>query len=212
MRNFLLIPFLFLLACNGADNNHKIQAISETGIADEQITCWGIGEIQLDLDEKALISLIGRENVQIDSLYNDGKFKRMVSRLWRGQNKELTIYWREIASPFTAIDSLELSGVSSIYKFSNGIALGVRLSELVKQNGNVPVNLGFTHSGQLQVLNFGKGKLKGDMPCFSGKMTFPDSIPASKVGELKALKYFDSSNEILKAYNPILTVIRIKNI
>lgn len=213
MRHSYFICLFVLLGCGSGDKSNKIQAIAETDDASRQITCWGIGDVQLDLDEKMLKDQLGAEHVTKDSVFFNGKYKVTISRAYRGAANELTVFWKETHEPLSTIDSLEISGKKSDYKFSNGITLGTTLSELQSLNNGAEIALNYLPStNTLFIKSVGEGKLKGDMPCFSGELALPDSIPASSIGELKASRDLKSSNPIFKSFEPRLQVIRIRNI
>lgn len=206
---------MLLLAACTQHQERKTQAVysldNNQSPADE-ITCWGIGDIDLDNDESSLAEKVGKENLVRDSLILGGSFERVVTKVWKGENKEVIVHWTEKKPPFSTIDFLEISQPHSPYHFVNGIKIGSRLSEMVKLNGDIPITLyGFGGDNGGAFVDFGKGKLAGDIPCFGGVFTLPQSVGPDDMKGIQGDKKMTSDNSSLKKYDPTLAVIRVHN-
>lgn len=211
---FLIL--ITLLACNNPsanrpDSEGDFPAKSDAAYAgNNQITCWGIADIEFedtfsDIEEKA-----GKNNITLDSLFLEGTFERIVTTLWKGTNKEILIHWNESSPPFKTIKSLEISNPKSLYQFSNGIKIGSTLIELVKLN-NAPISLygfGWDYGGTFA--DFGKGKLAGDVPCFGGVFELKSGSEIQE-NALMGDKKISSSDSAFKNKEVKLKVIRISN-
>lgn len=213
---FLILTVL--LACNNPSINHNNSESSLPAQSDandnqqNQITCWGIADIEFedtfsDIEEKA-----GKNNLTLDSLFLEGTFQRIVTTLWKGTNKEIIIHWNESVPPFKTIKTLEISNPASSYHFVNGIKIGSSLTDIVNLN-NAPVSLygfGWDYGGTFA--DFGTGKLAGDIPCFGGVFELESSNNTNEIiAPLTGDKKISSSDPAFKNQEAKLKVIRISN-
>ena len=149
MRILFSIFSLFLLtACNRGQNQTPGKASADsTGSVEitqgdaNQITCWGIGDIELSDDLATIEEKIGKEHLKQDSLFMEGMFETMVTTVWSSTPKEITIRWKEKEPPYQTIDYLEIASAEAPYHFANGVRIGMSLKELEQLNGGKPINL-----------------------------------------------------------------------
>lgn len=217
MRNcnfILLLSGLLLFGCGQGNSGQKIQSIDSGQESDYEMNCWGIGKVQLDMDYESLLQTVGEKDMSIDSAYTaEHKFKGFVSRLWKGRPEEISVYWRELKQPFQNIDSLEISGPKSPYKFFNGLKIGSSLSDIVKLNDGENVMLSsFNQSHTANILSIEGRKLKGDIPCFGGSLALPDSVSASEMQHLTGDDKISSSRPEVRRHDPKLCRISIRSI
>lgn len=218
MRIFLILFVLVILACNSPSGSSdgkgsgKIYSIESGQGQSDQITCWGIGDIDLDNDAASLQELAGKEKLSFDSLMIEGTFNGFNTKIWKGTNREVVVHWKEKKLPCSSIDYLEISASQSPYHFANGIKIGSRLSEIVKLNGGKAIHLyGFGWDNGGTFIDFNKGKLAGDIPCFGGIFSLPKNLSAADINPVLGDKKISSQNPVLMKYDPVLTVIRVRN-
>ncbi len=217
MRIFFILSALLLFACNnpsGSGNKQagKVYSIAGNQDGGEEITCWGIGEIDLDDDMASLEEKVGRKGLSQDSLMKEGAFEGFVTKLWKGTAKEIVVHWKEKKAPYAVIDYLEVVQPASPYHFANGIKIGTSLNDIIKLNGGTAVNLygfGWDYGGTF--IDFGKGKLAGDIPCFGGVFALPDNIKTDDSREITGDIKITSSHPALKNYEVKLVAIRVVN-
>ncbi|PWG80173.1 hypothetical protein [Pararcticibacter amylolyticus] len=218
MRNALLLFLaVFFLACNSSDKHKKtggkIFSIADNQEGEDEITCWGIGGIELDNDLTSLEEKAGKENVSMDSLFLEGDFDGFVTTLWKGSDREIVVHWKENQAPYTNIEFLEISRPSSPYHFVNGIKIGTSLNDIVKLNGDTPVSLygfGWDYGGTF--VDFNKGKLAGEIPCFGGVFALPDSLHTEDVKTVMGDMKISSADPVFKKYQASLEKIRVRNL
>ncbi|EOR94788.1 hypothetical protein ADIARSV_2004 [Arcticibacter svalbardensis MN12-7] len=214
MKRLLYLPLLFLFSCTN-NSTQKLPSIAGLGESDlknsSEITCWGIGEIELEDSYAILVEKVGAKNLKQDSLFEEGVFQGMVTSIWKGNAKEIVVHWKEKKAPFITIEALEIAHPSSVYHFINGIRIGTTLSELVKLNGGKDFSLwgfGWDHGGRIK--DFDNGSLSGDLPCFNGVLALPDA--AIKEKELMGDRLIQASTILLTTYDPALVNIQVKNV
>lgn len=144
-------------------------------------------------------------------MWLEGQFEGFITSVWRGSPGEIVVHWKEKQAPYKTIDHLEISHPESPYHFVNGIKIGMTLNELVELNGGTPVSLygfGWDYGGTF--IDFNKGKLSGDLPCFGGvfALSDPNKMDPSVTGD----RPVSSANEAFKDNQPILRVIRLKHL
>jgi hypothetical protein len=207
---------VLLAACNqSAKDSRKESAtqksqVEELSHADNHITCWGIGPLEFGDDPGTIQEKVGKENLTTDSLFLEGDFDRLITKVWKGSPKEISIVWEEVKPPFKSIKTFEISNENSPYKFSNGIGIGSTLKEVVALNGGEPINLygfGWDYGGTF--IDFGKGKLKGDLPCFGGVFQLQTEVGDAEVQQVMGDHAITSNLAALQKYPTVLTVIRV---
>lgn len=213
MRLLFFILCVFLTACRSSTSSEENNTSNEQTVDQKdssnlnQITCWGVGEIDLDDDPNSIKEKVGESDISTDSLFLEGMLERMVTTLWKDTPKEIAINWTENKPPFKTIKYLEISNPASVYSFANGIKIGTTLSELEALNA-APFNLygfGWDYGGTF--INFGKGKLGQDLPCFGGVFKLEGNAPQSATGD----KSFGSDAQAFKDQLISLKTIRVKN-
>lgn len=139
------------------------------GKADSLLTCEGAGNILFSDTPASLEQKVGKTNIKSEPLVLEGNVEGQKTHLWKGQEKELIIYWKESKAPYRTISMIEVSHRNSPWKFANGVKVGMNLDELVKLNGNTAISFygfGWDYGGTF--INFNEGKLATDIPCFGG--------------------------------------------
>lgn len=218
MRYFLLLCSLVLWSCqrapktqnNRSSNKSVAPEINEQ--EDNYITCWGIGPVEFGDDISALEEKVGKENITLDSLFLEGDFDRLITKVWKGSPKEISISWLEEKPPFKNIKALEISHPDSPYKFNNGIKIGTSIRKIVELNGGEDIKLygfGWDYGGTF--VDFGKGNLKGDLPCFGGVFELQTEAAGKEVEEVFGDQEISSSAPAFKKYEAVLSVIRVFN-
>ncbi len=217
MRIPLFLSLLALSSCgqrqtsnSAADTSKHVRPVefSEGNIA--EITCWGVGDIELGDDFKAIEEKVDKQNISKDSLFLEGDFQDVFTTLWKGQDKQIEIHWKEKQAPFKTIDYLEINRPDSPYQFTNGIKIGTSLKEIERLNGR-PLNLygfGWDYGGTF--IDFGQGKLQGDIPCFGGVFSINDSA-YDTAKEILGDKKVSSDNAAFDKTETKLIKIRISN-
>ena len=214
MRYCLILSILLLLACSHSPERSikpekKIYSLDENSVGNDEITCWGIGEIDLDNDMSTLEEKADKKNMSVDSIVKDGVFEGFVTTLWKGTSKEIIVHWKEKTPPFHTIDFLEIRQEKSPYHFVNGIKLGTTLREMVKLNGRSPISLyGFGSAQAGTFASFGSGKLSGDIPCFGGVFDLPENRDSRQFKDGEKLL---SSDPVLTRHETRLVSIQIHN-
>lgn len=206
-----------LLACNNpsanrnkSDGNFPVQSEAKDN-HENQITCWGIGDIEFEDAFSDIERKVGKNNLSLDSLFLEGTFERIVTTLWKGTPEEITIHWNESAPPFKSIKTLEISNPASPYHFINGITIGSKLKDIADLN-KAPVSLygfGWDYGGTFA--SFGKGKLAGDIPCFGGVFELVKTENTQEISALMGDKQISSSDPAFENQEARLKVIRISN-
>ncbi|RXF69795.1 hypothetical protein [Arcticibacter tournemirensis] len=217
MRVFLFLSILLFAACNNSSDKgdkaaKKIQSIDTASEGGSEITCWGIGDIDLDNDMQSLTGKVGKANVTQDSLFKEGSFEGFVTTLWKGSPKEIIVHWKEKKEPYQTIDHLEITSPESPYHFVNGIKIGTTLKEMEKLNGGTAISLygfGWDYGGTF--ISFNKGKLAGDIPCFGGVFALPENVETSDTKDVMGDSKISSSHAAFTKYDPKLVTIRVKN-
>lgn len=181
MRSLLIVALSLTLGCSGseelrrreAEDRSKPATISKA--ADPSlITCEGVGRIRFTDDLSSLERKAGEHNLHMDSLFLEGTFESLVTRVWKDTPQEITVYWQEKQSPYNTIRMLEVSHPESVYHFSNGIQIGTTLEKIAELNG-APVQLygfGWDYGGTFS--GFSGGKLASSIPCFGGVFALPE--------------------------------------
>ncbi|HEY1008325.1 MAG TPA: hypothetical protein VGD92_14125 [Sphingobacteriaceae bacterium] len=175
------------------------------------ISCDGIGEIMLNDDLGSLVKKAGKDKITHDSLFLEGNFERMITRVGKGTSREIVVYWKEKEQPFRTIQMLEISSRTSPYHFASGINIGTSLKKLVELNGGVPVSLygfGWDYGGTF--ISFGNGKLAGPLACFGGVFQLSSTdIVTSELKQVMGDRKIRSDAEALKQYQATLVKIRV---
>jgi hypothetical protein len=219
MRPIFFLVLVLLFACGKAvdqeqtapaDSSRTATVVRPT--ANQIITCDGIGEIKLSDDLASLARKAGNDNISHDSLFLEGNFERIVSKLWKGTVRELAVYWNETEQPFKTIQTIEIANRNSPYQFSNGIRIGTSLKKMVELNGGVPISLygfGWDYGGTF--ISFKDGKLAEPLSCFGGvfQLTSAD-ITTSELKKILGDRQITSESEALKQYQAVLVKIRIR--
>jgi len=209
--------FALLLVMMSCSNSPKVKEEAGEwlqGGDPTEITCWGIGDIELEDSYDVIVDKAGLKNVKQDSLFKEGTFERVITRVWPDTEKEIIVHWKEEKAPLATIEMLEVSHSSSVYHFTNGIKIGSSLKDLIKENGGVEFSFyGFGWDNGGTVKDFNSGKLSGNLPCFEGVLALPEE--ASKdagSAEVMGDKQIKSSNPFFSRFDPHLVSIKIKSV
>jgi len=213
----LFLSLLALSSCSQrqtsnspADTSKEVRTVELAEGNITEITCWGVGEIELGDDFKAIEDKVSKQNISQDSMFVEGDFQGIFTTLWKGQDKEIEIHWKEKKVPFKTIDYLEINRSDSPYQFTNGIKIGTSLKDIEKLNGQ-PLNLygfGWDYGGTF--IDFGQGRLQGDIPCFGGVFSIDDTaydMAKDIIGDKKV----SSDNAVFNKTEARLIKIRISN-
>lgn len=205
-----------LLACNNTSTNTTNAADSNTAkpslelnTSENLITCWGIGEIDFEDNLVSIENKVGKSNISVDSLFLEGMFEQLLTTVRKGTDKEIVIYWEEKQPPFKTIKSLEINNSNSPYHFENGIKIGSTLNEMTVLNEQ-PINLygfGWDYGGTF--VDFNKGKLAGDMPCFGGVFQLKTTNTSNNIQQIMGDQKISSSHPAFKTHEAELKTIRI---
>ncbi|WP_374165162.1 hypothetical protein [Arcticibacter sp. MXS-1] len=216
---FIVLPALLLFSCGQNKSNKKENSggqgfdIGANQSGDDEITCWGIGPVELDNDMQSLAEKVGKENLSQDSLFAEGMFEGFVTTVWKNSPREIIVHWKEKKEPFQNIQFLEIRQASSPYHFLNGVKIGSRASEITRLNGGTPFLLyGFGWDNGGTFVSFNKGKLAGDMPCFGGVFALPDNVDAKDAEGIMGDMEIKSTVPALQKYDARLVALRVKNI
>ncbi len=218
MRGVLFFAIALLFGCGKAVDHDQasVRDSVRTSVAvrppeNDLISCDGIGGILLTDDLGSLIKKAGNDKISHDSLFLEGNFERMITRVSKGTPREIVVYWKEKEQPFSTIERLEISSRTSPYHFANGINIGTSLKKLVELNGGVPVSLygfGWDYGGTF--ISFGNGKLAGQMGCFGGVFQLSSTdIVTSELKQVMGDREIRSDAEALKQYQATLVKIRV---
>ncbi|WP_407428680.1 hypothetical protein [Arcticibacter sp.] len=179
-----------------------------------EITCWGIGDIELEDSYDILVDKAGLDQIKQDSLFKEGMFERVITRIWPDSEKEIIVHWKEKEPPLATIEMLELRDSSSVYHFTNGIKIGSTLQDLVKENGGIEFSFyGFGWDNGGTIVDFNSGKLSNNLPCFQGVLAVPqEASEDSEAGQVMGDKQIKSSHSFFSRFNPRLVNIKIKSV
>lgn len=189
-----------------AKNRENVDAFEDYSSLD-LITCWGVGAIEFDDNLKSLEDKVGEDNITTDSLFLEGMFQGLITTLWKGESKEVSIHWMENKPPYSAIKYLEISKPGSVYAFANGIKVGSTLAEIEQLNGSAFNLYGFGWDYGGTFIDFGNGKLANNLPCFGGVFQLNAEAAPSISGD-QPLK---SNAPAFSGVDITLKTIRIKN-
>lgn len=204
-----------LLACNNKSSTSSKSDSStnkpslESKVDEDLITCWGIGEIEFEDNLSSIEDKVGKSNISLDSLFLEGMFEQLLTTLWKGTDKEITIYWEEKQPPFKTIKSLEVSSLNSPYHFENGIKIGTTLNEMTVLNSQSINIYGFGWDYGGTFVDFNNGKLAGDMPCFGGVFQLKTTTTSDNVQQIMGDQKINSSHPAFKTHEAELKTIRI---
>lgn len=218
MKNILYLFLLLFFSCtsDSAKNQKSTSSWSnELTVANSaEITCWGVGDIELEDSFDILAEKAGEKNVKQDSLFKEGTFEGFITRIWGNTEKEIIVHWKEKTPPFSAIKQLEITNPSSIYHFPNGIKIGTTLTELIELNGGKEFSFygfGWDYGGTVN--DFNGGKLSEVLPCFKGKLALPEGTSsAAELKEIMGDHLVKSSLPVFSKYVPKLVNIKISNV
>lgn len=209
-----LTLLVFMMSCTNSPKVKEEAGDWMQGGDPTEITCWGIGDIELEDSYDILVEKAGLDNIKQDSLFKEGDFERVITRVWPGTNKEIIVHWKEKQAPLASIDMLELRDSASVYHFVNGIKIGSTLEELIKENGGAEFSFygfGWDYGGT--VSDFNSGKLSKNLPCFRGVLALPkEASNETGAGEVMGDKLIKSSHPFFSKFNPRLVNIKIKNV
>ncbi|WP_207425659.1 hypothetical protein [Pedobacter sp. SYSU D00535] len=220
MRFFLSFFIVVFISCqqqkttsSGADSAAFDQSSSNLGTHEnsDQITCWGIGSIELGDDLPALEEKLGKDNLVQDSLMLEGMFEGLITKAWRGTSREITIVWKEKKAPFNTIDYLEISQPNAPYAFANGIKIGTTLKEIEKMNGKSLKLYGFGWDYGGTFVSFDKGKLAGEIPCFGGVFSLEAEQDSEELRAIMGDQEISSTHPSFDKYQVKLAKIRVVN-
>ncbi|PRY50908.1 hypothetical protein B0I27_108116 [Arcticibacter pallidicorallinus] len=205
---------LFMMSCTNSPKVKEEAGDWLQGGDPTEITCWGIGDIELEDSYDILVEKAGLDHVKQDSLFKEGMFERVITRVWPNTEKEITVYWKEKKAPLVTIEMLELRDSASVYHFANGLKIGSTLQDLVKENGGIEFSFyGFGWDNGGTIVDFNSGKLSNNLPCFQGVLALPQEASADAgAGELMGDKLIKSSHPLFSKFNPRLVNIKIKNV
>lgn len=205
---------LFIMSCTNSPKVKEEAGDWLQGGDPTEITCWGIGDIELEDSYDALVDKAGLDHIKQDSLFKEGTFERVITRVWPDTEKEIIVHWKEKEAPLSTIEMLELRDSSSVYHFTNGLRIGSTLQDLVKENGGVEFSFygfGWDYGGT--VTDFNSGKLSGNLPCFQGVLALPqEASEDAGGGEVMGDKQVKSSHPFFSKFNPRLVNIKIKSV
>lgn len=205
---------LFIMSCTNSPKVEEEAGDWLQGGDPTEITCWGIGEIELEDSYDILVDKAGLDHIKQDSLFKEGIFERVITRVWPDTEKEIVVHWKEKEAPLATIEMLELRDSSSVYHFTNGLRIGSTLQDLVKENGGVEFSFygfGWDYSGT--VTDFNSGKLSNSLPCFQGVLALPqEASEDTGAAELMGDKLINSSHPFFSKFNPRLVNIKIKSV
>lgn len=205
---------LFVMSCTNSPKVKEKAGDWLQGGDPTEITCWGIGDIELEDTYDVLVEKAGLEEVKQDSLFKEGTFERVITRVWPDTEKEIIVHWKEKAAPLSTIEMLEVKHPQSVYHFTNGIKIGSTLQDLEKENGGIEFSFfgfGWDYGGTLK--DFNSGKLSGDLPCFEGVLALPEEASqAEGAAEVMGDKQVKSSHPFFSKFSPRLATIRIKSV
>ncbi|MES2836315.1 MAG: hypothetical protein V4667_02240 [Bacteroidota bacterium] len=218
MRKTLLL-FICCIALISCNSKKTEQVTTENAITDSvtteksnyEITCNGARNIMLSSTVTEIETLVGKENMQYDSVFAEGEFATMSLVVFKDKPEELIFYSQEESEiPFKNISAIKIQQKNSPYSFANGIKIGTPIAELEKLNGNVPVSFtGFGWDYEGGFLSFNKGKLETELPCFGGRFYFDDK--STNQNEVLGDAEFKSNQPEVKKIGVYVSEIIIAN-
>jgi hypothetical protein len=153
-------------------------------------------------------TLVGKENMQYDSVFAEGEFATMSLVIFKDKPEELIFYSQEEDAPYKNISAIKIQQKNSPYSFANGIKIGTPIAELEKLNGDVPISFtGFGWDYEGGFLSFNKGKLETEMPCFGGRFNFTNENQNEVLGDAE----FKSNQPEVKKIGVYVSEIIIAN-
>ncbi|MCS6833803.1 MAG: hypothetical protein NZ521_09540, partial [Flammeovirgaceae bacterium] len=200
---FSIVISCFLWSCTKSSKNE-----TETGTNSSEettaslITCEGIGEVKITMNEATMIEKFGKENVKRDSLYEEEGFAGFATILWQNTPKEVWVMWQD--ENFQKIRTLEVRRNDSIYRTSQGVRVGNSLNEVVAANGGIHIEfsgLGWDFGGWTQ--NFSNGTIGKELPCLSLQLDFSGNTEGMDISSI-------SGDVGVKSDNPVLQQIPLK--
>lgn len=221
MKKLFLLLFVAvaIISCNNSTNKttETIQTIdsitnntSKTN-TDFELSCDGAGKILLTSSVEEIENIVGKQNLQYDSVFAEGEFAVMQLIAFKDKPEELIFFSQEESEiPFKYISSIRIQQLKSPYSFANGIKIGTKMEDLEKLNGGVPISFsGFEWDYEGGFLSFNKGKLSAEMPCFSG--SFYHQVTKNGVNNVIGDGEFKSNQAAVKKIGVYVSEITISN-
>ncbi len=143
--------------------------------SDTLITRERIGVLDTSLSEIQIIEQFGQEVVSTRELFVEGELLATQTLLFEGTPRELIINWEDEETR-DKISSVSIEQPESPYATSNGIRVGLPLTELVKLNDNIPIQFygfGWDYSGYMP--RFTKGPLSESYPWLAAVVGLSDA-------------------------------------
>lgn len=208
----VLTSLLGLNCTNDASKSRKINTYSTSKSIEAKsqlITCGGIGDIKFSDSMVSLERKVGKANIVQDSVFMEGAFQYIATKLWKNTEREIVVYWKEENVPYKTVRSLAITNPKSPYRFANGIGIGTTMEELVRLNGKVPISfMDFEIDHYLAGLfdSFNEGELSREIPCFGGQFDYQGDAMGITGDDI-----FKSDNPAVKKNKLKLIMIGILN-
>ena len=126
MRKKLLL-FICCIALISCNTNKSEPVTTENTATDSvtteksnyEITCNGAGKILLSSTVAEIETLVGKENMQYDSVFAEGEFATMSLVIFKDKPEELIFYSQEEDAPFKNISAIKIQQKNSRLKYHN---------------------------------------------------------------------------------------------
>lgn len=179
MKKTILLLFtgLYLISCSNPstnvaeENNIGSDSLTVDTISKNyELTCDGAGKIKLTSTVAEIEKIVGKQNLQYDSVFAEGEFVVMQLIAFKNKPEELIFFSQEESTiPYKFISAIKIRQAKSPYSFANGVRIGTGIEDLEELNGGIPISFsGFEWDYEGGFLSFNKGKLETEMACFGG--------------------------------------------
>jgi hypothetical protein len=191
--------------------SNNVAVIESNNVANNLITCSGIGEVQFSMNEQDMIQKFGKENIKRDSIFAEGSFVAFATIIWENTPKEIWVTWQDTV--FQKVHSLEVRQTNSVYQTSQGLKNGVNLDAVVAANGGTHISFsgfGWDYGGWLLSLN--SGKLEKEIPCLSMWLDLSNVESTINTDEIMGDTQVNSNNPIFKQLKPQVMILVVRKI
>lgn len=176
----------------------------------KEITCTHVGPLALKMTYAEMEEVVGKENIEMDSIYLEGEFQGLATKLWKDTPKEMQIIWAEDQPPFSVISSVRISHPESTYHLPNHISIGSTMPELIEANGGKPFGFygfGWDYGGTLT--SWKGGTMDSDYFCIGGNLSLDTDVYGEETDGIMGDMEITSEHPALKNHRVYLSEITV---
>ncbi len=209
MRNvsFFLVAVILISCGRGSD---KKAAIVSRKIPEELVVdCTGIGILKLsdtyaDIEKKVGKRAMTEHENTVTGIYTS---------VWENDIKQINIYWKERARPFSTIRYMEAVNPNAEYMTADSIYIGMNVRDLVEKNGNLALSFNNFNASENSglITSFNGGEIGIRNPCFNGVLENVSQTNVYKrdLDDFNRKAVVHSYDKVLQKMEVILSTIRL---